>query len=404
MSSRFLFVEEVDVAARTVLLRLDINVPITNGVINDKTRLNRVLPGIEALRAAGASIVILTHFGRPNGRVVPEFSVVPLASALAAQLGCEVPVEPSIIGESLQVAAHLGPGDVLMLENLRFHPGEEANDPDFAAALARLGDIYVGDAFSCAHRAHASVEALPRLMVAAGKTVCAGQSMGAELAALNAALSVPKRPVVAVVGGAKVSTKLQILENLMTRVDYIVLGGGMANTFLLAMGHNVGASLVEADMVNKASCIMKMATANDCRLVLPRDAVVARKYSADALHRVSDIETIGSDEMILDFGPQSIVAVTEIIKACKTIVWNGPIGAFEIAPFDMGTNAIAQAVAARTVTGDILSVAGGGDTIAALVNAGSSDQFSYLSTGGGAFLEWLEGKTLPGVKALQITV
>jgi phosphoglycerate kinase len=291
---------------------------------------------------------------------------------------------------------------MLMLENLRFHPGEEANDPDFAAALGELGDIYVGDAFSCAHRAHASVEALPRQMAAAGKPVCAGRSMGAELAALDAALSNPARPVVAVVGGAKVSTKLQILENLVTRVDGIVLGGGMANTFLLAQGHDVGASLVEADMVETASSIMAAATANQCRLILPVDALVAREFAAGAPHRIAAIDAVSDDEMILDVGPHSITAVTDFITSCRTIVWNGPMGAFEIAPFDTGTNAVAQAVAARTVAGDLLSIAGGGDTMAALANAGSSDQFTYISTAGGAFLEWLEGKTLPGVEALQI--
>ena len=403
MNSRFLFVEQIDVADRTVLLRLDLNVPMKDGVITDDTRLQRVLPGMEALRTAGASIVILTHFGRPKGRVVPEFSVAPVAAALAAQLGCEVPVEADITGDGGQAAAaRLGAGDVLMLENLRFHPGEEANDPNFAAALAGLGDIYVGDAFSCAHRAHASVEALPRQMAAAGKTVCAGRSMGAELAALGAALSNPERPVVAVVGGAKVSTKLQILENLVTRVDGIVLGGGMANTFLLAMGHDVGASLVEVDMVETATSIIAAAAANNCRLILPVDALVAGEFAANTPHRVVAIDAVSANEMILDVGPQSIAAVAAFITGCRTVVWNGPMGAFEISPFDTGTNAVAQAVAARTVAGELLSIAGGGDTMAALANAGTSDQFTYISTAGGAFLEWLEGKTLPGVEALQI--
>ena len=404
MNSRFLFVEQVEVADRTVLLRLDINVPMKDGIISDDTRLQRVLPGIKALRAARASIVILTHFGRPKGRVVPEFSLAPVAAALGAQLGCDVPVEANIICGGEQAAANLKPGDVLMLENLRFHPGEEANDTNFAAVLAGLGDIYVGDAFSCAHRAHASVEALPRLMAAAGKIVCAGRSMGDELAALGAALSEPKRPVAAVVGGAKVSTKLQILENLVTQVDGIVLGGGMANTFLLAKGHNVGASLVEADMVEMATCIMKTATANDCRLILPVDARVAREFVSGAPYRVADIDSVRSEEIILDFGPESIIAATDFITGCETIVWNGPIGAFEIAPFDIGTNAIAEVVADRTMAGEILSVAGGGDTMAALVNAGTSDQFTHVSTAGGAFLEWLEGKALPGIEALQITI
>ncbi len=402
MNSRFLFVEQVDVANRTVLLRLDLNVPMKDGVISDDTRLQRVLPGIEALRAARASIVILTHFGRPKGRVVPEFSLAPVAAALGAQLGCEVPVEADITGDGGQAAAaRLGAGDVLLLENLRFYPGEEANDPAFAAVLAELGDIYVGDAFSCAHRAHASVEALPRQMVAAGKTVCAGRSMRAELAVLGAVLSNPERPVAAVVGGAKVSTKLRILENLVPRVDGIVLGGGMANTFLLAMGHDVGASLVEVDMVKTATSIIAAAAANDCRLILPVDALVAGEFAANAPHRVVAIGAVSADEMILDVGPQSIAAVTAFIAGCRTVVWNGPMGAFEVSPFDTGTNVVAQAVAARTVAGELFSIAGGGDTMAALANAGSSDQFTYISTAGGAFLEWLEGKPLPGVEALQ---
>ncbi len=402
MKPRFLFVEQVDVSHKIVLLRLDLNVPVKHGLITDDTRLQRVLPGIVALRAAKASIVILTHFGRPMGKVVNEFSVAPVAAALSAKLGCEVPVETEFICNTGQLAiGRLGAGDVLMMENLRFHPGEEANDADFAAALAKLGDIYVGDAFSCAHRAHASVDALPLQMAAAGKTVCAGRSMGTELAALEAALSNPKRPVIAIVGGSKVSTKLKILENLVTRVDGIVLGGGMANTFLLAMGHNVGASLVEADMVETVSNIMAAATSNDCRLILPIDALVACEFAVGAPHRVAAIEALSDNEMILDVGPASISAITDFLSTCKTVVWNGPIGAFEFPPFDKGTTAVARAVAARTMSGVVLSVAGGGDTIAALAKAGSCDQLSYVSTAGGAFLEWLEGKTLPGVEALR---
>ncbi len=403
MNSHLLFVEQIDVTDSTVLLRLDLNVPIIDGVITEYTRLRRVLPGIEALRAAGAAIVILTHFGRPNGRVVPEFSVAPVAAALAAQLGCAVPVEEDITGTGAKIAVErLGAGDVLMLENLRFHPGEEANDPAFAGALAGLGDIYVGDAFSCVHRAHASVESLPRQMMAADKIICAGRSMGAELSSLTAALIKPERPIVAVVGGSKVSTKLKILENLVTRVDGIVLGGGMANTFLLAMGYDVGVSLVEADMKETVKAIMAAASKNNCRLILPVDALVATEFANGASHRIAGIDAIGEDEMMLDVGPHSISTAINFIGGCKTVIWNGPMGAFEIAPFDTGTNAVARAVAARTVAGDLLSIAGGGDTMAALVNADSSDQFTYVSTAGGAFLEWLEGKTLPGVEALRI--
>lgn len=398
MNASFLFVDEVDVAGKTVIVRLDLNVPVKDGVITDDTRLQRVLAGLVALRGAGAAIVILTHFGRPKGKVMPDFSIAPIAAALAALLGCEVAVEADLTGDAGRAAvARLGPGDVVMMENLRFYPGEEANDPEFAASLSRLGDIYVGDAFSCAHRAHASVEALPRQM----GMVCAGRSMGAELEALEAALSAPKRPVAAVVGGAKASTKLQILENLVTRVDAIILGGGMANTFLLAQGHAVGASLVEADMVEMAGRIIAGARANGCRLILPTDALVAREFAAHAPNRVTSVEAIAADEMILDVGPQSIAAVTAFLESCATLVWNGPMGAFEIPPFDTGTNAVARAVAVHTDSGKMLSVAGGGDTMSALANAGVSDQFSYVSTAGGAFLEWLEGKTLPGVEALR---
>ena len=397
MNSRFLFVEQIDVADKTVLLRLDLNVPMKDGVITDDTRLQRVLPGIEALRAAGAGIVVLTHFGRPKGAVVPEFSVAPVAAALATQLGCEVPVEADITGAGGRAAVgRLGSGDVLMLENLRFHPGEEANDPDFAAALGELGDIYVGDAFSCAHRAHASVDALPRLMPAA-----AGRSFAAELTALHGALAAPQRPLAAVVGGAKVSSKLALLENLVTKVDGLVLGGGMANTFLLAKGVSIGASLAEPDMLSTASGIMATAAAHKCRILLPTDVVVATAFKANAPHRISDGGDIAADEMILDAGPQSVAAVNAFLAECRTVVWNGPMGAFELAPFDAATNAVAREVARLTQNRQIMSVAGGGDTMAALANAGVNDHFTYVSTAGGAFLEWLEGKTLPGVDALQ---
>ena len=408
MKSPFLFVDQVDVAGKTVLLRLDLNVPIKDGVITDDTRLQRVLDGIVDLRKAGAAIVILTHFGRPKGKIIAEFSVVPVAARLAELLDCAVTVEADVTGAGAVAAVGaMSAGDVLMLENLRFYPGEEGNEQAFAASLAGLGDVYVGDAFSCAHRAHASVEALPRLMAKTG-IVCAGRSMGAELAALGAALTVPERPLVAVVGGAKVSTKLLILEHLVSRVDAIILGGGMANTFLLATGQSVGASLVEADMVDIAANIIRLAAANDCELMLPSDALVTREFAANVPHRIismakhkTSADRMLDDEMILDVGPESIAAACALIARCSTIVWNGPMGAFEIAPFDTGTNKVAQSVAARTIDGELLSVAGGGDTMAALANAGVSSQFSYVSTAGGAFLEWLEGKTLPGVEALR---
>ena len=404
MKTPFLFIDQIDVAGKTVLLRLDLNVPMKDGVITDDTRLRRVLDGVVELRNAGAAIVILTHFGRPKGKIMPEFSVVPVAARLAELLGCEVVVEPDVAGAGAVAAVGaMSAGDVLMLENLRFYAGEEGNEQAFAASLAALGDVYVGDAFSCAHRAHASVEALPRLMAKTG-IVCAGRSMGAELDALGAALIAPERPLIAVVGGAKVSTKLQILEHLVTRVDAIILGGGMANTFLLAKGHAVGASLVEADMVDIASQIITVAAANDCELMLPSDALVAREFAANVPHRVVSMslnDELGDDEMILDVGPESIAAACALIARCSTIVWNGPMGAFELTPFDTGTNKVAQSVATRTEDGNLLSVAGGGDTMAALANAGVSSQFSYVSTAGGAFLEWLEGKTLPGIEALR---
>ncbi|MEC8643388.1 MAG: phosphoglycerate kinase, partial [Pseudomonadota bacterium] len=360
--------------------------------------IRRIIPGLEALRNTGARIIILTHLGRPKGKVAPEFSVVPVAARLAELLGCQVPVEADLLGAGARDAvAALADGEVVMMENLRFHSGEEANDPEFAAALASLGDIYVGDAFSCTHRAHASVEALPRLM----KVATAGRALGAELAALHAALASPARPVAAIVGGAKVSTKLQVLENLITKTDRLVLGGGMANTFLMAAGQNVGASLVEAEMVDTARAISEKAATRGCQIVLPEDFLVARTLAVDVPHRIAMPGEVSADEMILDAGPQSVATAVAVLATCRTVVWNGPMGAFEFPPFDSATNAVARAVAAATQAGDTMSVAGGGDTLAALANAGVSDQFSYVSTAGGAFLEWLEGRELPGVEALR---
>ena len=398
MDAPFLFVDQIETAGKCCLVRLDLNVPLADGTVSDDTRIRRVVPGLQALRATGARLVILTHLGRPKGAFVPEMSVAPVAAALAGLLGCDVPVEPDITGPGAKVAVgRLGDGDVVMMENLRFHAGEEANDSGFAAALAALGDIYVGDAFSCTHRAHASVEALPRMM----KVATAGRALGEELTALHRALTDPARPVAAIVGGAKVSTKLQVLENLVTRVDALILGGGMANTFLLARGQDVGASLVEADMVDTARAIEASAAAHGCFIGLPEDFLVAREFKENAPHRVARPGDVGAGEMILDAGPASASAAAEYLAGCKTVVWNGPMGAFEIPPFDSATNSLAQAVGALTDAGSLLSVAGGGDTLAALANAGASDQFSYVSTAGGAFLEWLEGRELPGVEALR---
>jgi phosphoglycerate kinase len=398
MDTPFLFVDEVETAGRICLVRLDLNVPLADGRVSDDTRIQRILPGLESLRQTGARIIILTHLGRPKGRAVPEFSVAPVAARLAELLGCPVPVEGDLAGEGARRAvAALVDGDVMMMENLRFHPGEEANDAKFAAALASLGDIYVGDAFSCTHRAHASVEALPRMMAVA----TAGRALGEELSALHAALASPARPVAAIVGGAKVSTKLQVLENLIVKVDRLILGGGMANTFLMAAGQDVGASLVEADMVDTARAIGDKAAAHGCHIDLPVDFLVATELARDVPHRIVLPGEVAPDEMILDAGPQSVAAAVADLAGCRTIVWNGPMGAFEFPPFDSATNALARAVAKSTKAGDTMSVAGGGDTLAALANAGVSDQFSYVSTAGGAFLEWLEGRELPGVEALR---
>ena len=398
MTSPFLFIDQIDTSGKRCLVRLDLNVPLADGTVSDDTRIRRVLPGLVALRKTGARLIILTHLGRPKGRVVPKMSVKPVAAALSALLGCEVPVESDVTGSGGRAAAErLADGDVLMMENLRFHPGEEANDPDFAAALAALGEIYVGDAFSCTHRAHASVEALPRLM----EVATAGRSLGEELTALHNALADPARPVAAIVGGAKVSTKLQVLENLVGNVDSLILGGGMANTFLLARGQDVGASLVEADMVHTARAIEAGAEANGCHIVLPEDFLVAGEFAANVPHRVAMPGDVEAGEMILDAGPASAEAVARHLETCRTVVWNGPMGAFEFPPFDSATNYVAKAVAALTADGSMMSVAGGGDTLAALANAGVSDQFSYVSTAGGAFLEWLEGRILPGVDVLR---
>ena len=398
METPFLFVDDIDTAGKRCLVRLDLNVPLVDGAVGDDTRIRRVLPGLNALIETGARLVILTHLGRPKGQQVPDMSVAPVAAALAALLGRPVPVVADITGAAARDAvAAMQDGDIVMLENLRFQAGEEANDPAFAAQLAALGDIYVGDAFSCTHRAHASVEALPRMM----QTVVAGRALGAELSALHRALSAPDRPVGAVVGGAKVSTKLSVLENLVKQVDVLVLGGGMANTFLLAAGQDIGASLVEADMTDTASAIAASAAAHGCQLILPVDYCVASALQAGVQTRIASPRDIKAEDMILDAGPESTKAAIAALADCRTLVWNGPMGAFEIPPFDSATNALARAVADRSAAGTLLSVAGGGDTLAALANAGVSHDVSYISTAGGAFLEWLEGRTLPGVEALR---
>lgn len=395
--STFKTIDELDVAGKRVLLRADLNVPMQDGRVSDATRIERTVPTIRDLTARGARVVILAHFGRPKGQVVADLSLRPVAEETGRVLGVPVAFAEDVIGARAQaVVAAMKDGDVAMLENVRFHGEETDNDLGFAKALAALGDIYVNDAFSTAHRAHASTEALARILPAA-----AGRLMQSELEALGGALENPQKPVAAVVGGAKVSTKMEVLGNLAKKVDMIIIGGGMANTFLLAQGHNVGNSLCEKDMTEAALKIIADAEASGCTVVLPVDLVVAKEFKAGAQNRVVDLDGIGTDEMALDIGPASVAEVTAKLEGCKTLVWNGPFGAFEIAPFDAGTNAVAQAAARLTRDGKLLSVAGGGDTVSALSHAQAIDDFSYVSTAGGAFLEWLEGKTLPGVAALQ---
>ncbi|NKX64839.1 phosphoglycerate kinase [Labrenzia sp. 5N] len=386
-----------DIAGKRVLVRVDLNVPMDGGKVSDTTRIERVLPTIRELSDKKAKVILLAHFGRPKGARVADMSLGPVALAVAGLLGRPVVFADDCIGQAAKDAVDvMVDGDVLLLENTRFHAGEEKNDPDFAKALAANGDIYVNDAFSAAHRAHGSTEGIARLLPA-----YAGRTMQAELEALGSALGNPVRPVLAVVGGAKVSSKIDLLENLVAKVDMLVIGGGMANTFLAAQGTDVGKSLCEHDLAETAKRIMTAADKAGCEIVLPADAVVAREFKAGADNETVSLDAIPADGMILDVGAASIETVKTRIDAAKTLVWNGPLGAFEIAPFDTATVAAAKHAAANTKAGKLNSVAGGGDTVAALNHAGAADDFSYVSTAGGAFLEWLEGKELPGVKALE---
>ncbi|PVH30183.1 phosphoglycerate kinase [Pararhodobacter oceanensis] len=383
--------DDMAFAGKTALVRVDINVPMEDGEVSDATRINAVLPTIHDISAAGGKVVLLAHFGRPKGKVVPEMSLRHVVPALQEALGREV----TFIERPAREAIDALPADaVILVENTRFSPMEPANDPQMAKFLASLGDIYVNDAFSAAHRAHASTEGIAHLL-----PNCAGRLMAAELTALEAALGTPKRPVVAVVGGAKVSSKLELLGNLVRQVDHLVIGGGMANTFLAAQGKPVGTSLCEHDLAETAREILGKAEAAGCKIHLPVDLVVAREFKANAPHEV--VDTCPDDAMILDAGPKTVAALTEVFKACKTLIWNGPLGAFELEPFDAATNAAASAAADLTKAGALVSVAGGGDTVAALNRAGAAQDFSYISTAGGAFLEWMEGKPLPGVQALE---
>lgn len=395
---RWKTLDDMDFANQTALVRVDINVPVQDGQVTDATRIERILPTIRHITEAGGKVVLLAHFGRPKGQIVPEMSLGQLVPALEAALGRKVAFAENCVGEPAKAAvAALQPGDVLLLENTRFHAGEEANDRMLAAGMAALGHIYVNDAFSAAHRAHASTEGLAQLLPA-----CAGRLMEAELKALDAALGNPARPVVAVVGGAKVSTKLELLSNLITKVDHLVIGGGMANTFMAAQGLEIGTSLAEREMTGTAQDIIAKAAEGGCAIHLPRDIVVAREFAAHAAHEVVPADACPAGAMILDAGPDSVAAIAELFAACKTLVWNGPLGAFEIAPFDAATNAAAQDAARLTKAESLISVAGGGDTVSALNKAGVAQDFTYISTAGGAFLEWMEGKTLPGVAALKI--
>ncbi len=394
---QFKTIDDLDLAGKTVLVRCDLNVPMKDGAVSDATRLERSALTLNDLAAAGARVCVLSHSGRPKGQRVPEMSLKPVAEAFAEVLGRPVAFAADCVGpEAEAVVGGLKDGDVCVLENLRFHAEEEKNDADFAAKLAALGDIYVNDAFSVSHRAHASTEAIARILPAA-----AGRLMQAELDALAQALEAPEHPVAAVVGGAKVSTKMEVLGNLVAKVDLLIIGGGMANTFLHAQGINVGKSLCEHDMADAAKDILARAEAAGCEVALPVDAVIAREFKEGAPSDVVDARAVPDDAMILDAGPVTVKHLAERLKDCRTLVWNGPLGAFEIKPFDDATNELALAAAALTQAGTLTSVAGGGDTVAALVNAGVHTEFSYVSAAGGAFLEWLEGKDLPGVAILR---
>ena len=386
-----------DLTGQSALVRVDLNVPMSGGQVTDDTRLRAAAPTIHDLLARGARVLLLAHFGRPKGQVVADMSLAPVVPALASVLGVPVAFIADCQGpEAEKAVAALPAGRVAVLENTRFHAGEEKNDLTLARGMAALGDIYVNDAFSAAHRAHASTEAIARLLPA-----YAGRSMAAELVALEAALGKPQRPVAAVVGGAKVSSKLDVLTHLVEKVDHLIIGGGMANTFLAAKGVNVGKSLCEHDLAATATGILEAAAKADCTVHLPYDVVVAKEFGAGVPCRTVNVHDVAADEMILDVGPAAVEALGDVLKVCRTLVWNGPMGAFEYPPFDKATVALAQTAAALTQSGSLLSVAGGGDTVAALNHAGVADRFSFISTAGGAFLEWMEGKALPGVEALK---
>ena len=389
--------DEADVRGKRVLVRVDLNVPIEDGRVGDLTRIERVAPTIREIADKGGKVILLSHLGRPKGPD-PKLSLRSVTAAVAKVVGRPVGFAEDCIGPKAEAAvAVMRPGDILCLENTRFHSGEERNDAAFVAQLAALGDIFVNDAFSAAHRAHASVEGIGHRLPA-----YAGRTMQDELEALTKVLQSPTRPLAAIVGGAKVSTKLDLLGNLLAKVDTLIIGGGMANTFLAARGYSVGKSLCERDLLPTAREIMAQAKAKGREFVLPVDAVVAKTFAANVPSRVAAVDSVGSDEMILDIGPRSIEHVCSVLARVKTLVWNGPFGAFELEPFDIGTVEVAEAAAELTAAGKIITVAGGGDTVAALNAAGAAGRFTYVSTAGGAFLEWLEGKPLPGVEVLRV--
>jgi phosphoglycerate kinase len=393
----FRTLDDADVNNKRVLLRVDLNAPMAHGKVSDATRIERMAPTITEIADKGGKVILLSHLGRPKGRN-PDDSLRPVAAAVADIIGRPIAFAEDCIGAPAESAVNaMKPGDILCLENTRFHQGEEKNDPAFVAALAKLGELWVNDAFSAAHRAHATTEGLGHVLPA-----YAGRSMQAELDALGKALDDPQRPVAAIVGGAKISTKLDVLGNLIAKVEALIIGGAMANTFLAAQGRPVGRSLCEHDLAVTARGILAKAKARGCEIVLPVDAVVAQTLEANAPSRVVGVDNVGSADMILDIGPRSVEHVVSVLARVKTLVWNGPFGAFEMEPFDNGTVEVAEVAAELTDAGKLVSVAGGGDTVAALNAAGVTARLSYVSTAGGAFLEWLEGKTLPGVEVLRV--